>query len=174
MGDWLLEGARRDAQSVTADWTPVGDELIDGVRVHEARNVIRGTGRLTEVWRSDWELDDLGVDQVFQNEIQPGGVSAWHAHEHTTDRLAIVAGQLTVVLYDGRVESPTHRRINELHLSASRPMIVVVPPKVWHGVTNRAASAAALLNLVDRAYDYEQPDHWRVPADTDEIPYRIS
>jgi dTDP-4-dehydrorhamnose 3,5-epimerase len=27
--------------------------------------------------------------------------------------------------------------------------------------------------MVDRAYTYEDPDHWRLPPDTREIPYRF-
>lgn len=173
MSDWLLEGATRDVQSITAEWQVPDPDLIDGVRLREARNVMRGTGRLTELWRSDWHLDDGPVDQVFQNLLDPGSVSAWHAHEHTTDRLAVHLGQLTVVLFDARAGSPTHGRLNELHLSEHRPTLVVVPPKVWHGVVNRSGSLAGLINLVDRAYAYESPDHWRVPADSPAIPYRI-
>jgi len=29
----------------------------------------------------------------------------------------------------------------------------------------------ALLNLVDQVYAYDDPDHWSLPADTDQIPY---
>lgn len=29
------------------------------------------------------------------------------------------------------------------------------------------------VNDIDRAYRYEDPDHWRLPADTGEIPYRF-
>ena len=32
---------------------------------------------------------------------------------------------------------------------------------------------AVLLNLVNRAYQYEDPDHWRLPLGTDKIPYRF-
>lgn len=173
MSDWLLDGAQRDAQSVTADWMPFGDDLIDGVVVRESKTVMRGRGALVELWRSDWSLDGGVVDQVFQNELEPGSVSAWHAHAHTTDRLIIHRGQLTLVLYDGRVGSRTHGRVHELHLADRRPTLVVVPPKVWHGVVNRTGTTGALINMTDHAYSYESPDHWRIPADSEAIPYRI-
>jgi dTDP-4-dehydrorhamnose 3,5-epimerase len=41
-------------------------------------------------------------------------------------------------------------------------------------VQNIGDGPAAVLNAVDRAYDYEDPDHWRLPADTPEIPYRFT
>jgi dTDP-4-dehydrorhamnose 3,5-epimerase len=52
--------------------------------------------------------------------------------------------------------------------------LVVVPPGVWHGVQNTGSVPGLLLNVVDRAYCYEEPDHWRLPADTANIPYRFA
>lgn len=174
MSDWLLPGAARDHQAVTADWMPVGVDLIEGVAVRESKTVTRGTGLLTECWRRDWQLDDQPVEQVFQNVVEPGGVSAWHAHEDATDRIMVVAGQLTLVLYDSRVDASTFGRVNEFNLSIARPTVVSVPRHVWHGVVNRTSSPAALINMPDVAYSYESPDHWRLPWDTPEIPYRIN
>jgi dTDP-4-dehydrorhamnose 3,5-epimerase len=28
-----------------------------------------------------------------------------------------------------------------------------------------------VINIVDRAYDYHDPDHWRVPDDSPHIPF---
>jgi dTDP-4-dehydrorhamnose 3,5-epimerase len=33
------------------------------------------------------------------------------------------------------------------------------------------AVTAVVLNLVDQAHIHEAPDHWGLPADTDQIPY---
>jgi hypothetical protein len=55
--------------------------------VPRLKHVPRNNGILTEVFRRDWNLDDRLVDQVFQSVLGPGAVSAWHAHQHTTDRL---------------------------------------------------------------------------------------
>ncbi len=168
-----LRGAKRDAQSITADWQPL-QPLIDGVVVREVRNVIKDNGYLTEVWREDWGLDALDVAQVFQVVLEPAAISAWHVHQHATDRLFANHGQLKLVLFDARAGSPTEGRINVFRCGTARPMLVVVPPGVWHGVQNIGASPGSLLNLPDRAYAYEAPDHWRVPPDSDQIPYSFA
>jgi dTDP-4-dehydrorhamnose 3,5-epimerase len=171
--NWKLPSTTRDAQSVTADWQPSGEQLIDGVRLREVRNVVRDNRVITELYRSDWALDDESVGQVFQSLLMPGAVSAWHAHAETIDRLAVVAGTVKVVLYDNRAGSPTFGRINELRLGPLRPATLVVPAKVYHGIQNIGAETAVLLNMPDRAYRYETPDHWRIAWDSDEIPYRF-
>ena len=171
--DGYIDGAKKDRQSITGDWQFL-ESLIDGVVVREVQNVMKGDGGwLTEVFRQDWGLDDLGVDQVFQNVLPPGGVSGWHTHRFATDRIFVNSGTFKVVLYDARASSPTHGLINEFTTGERRPSLIVVPPGVWHAVVNVGAERGSLLNLVDRAYAYEDPDHWRLPAETSLIPYRL-
>ncbi len=169
----IFNKATKDKQSITADWVPFETDLIDGVKVKEVKNVLKNNGFLTEIYRNEWHLDEMPIGQIFQVTLIPGGLSAWHAHEITTDRLFVNQGTIRVVLYDGREDSATYGRINEFRVGLSRPMLIIVPPKVWHGVYNHGSSDACLLNIVDKPYVYEDPDHWRLPADTPEIPYRF-
>ena len=168
----LLTGAKKDRQSITSDWTLL-KSAIDGVRLKEVRNVPKQGGSLTEVFRRDWLLDDGVVDQVFQVILRTGEISTWHMHQYTLDRLFVSQGLVKIALYDGRRSSPTCGKIAEYRLGTIRSGLVVVPPGVWHAVQNIADEPSAILNLVDKAYAYEDPDHWRLPYDTTEIPYRF-
>jgi dTDP-4-dehydrorhamnose 3,5-epimerase len=170
--DWMARGIQ-DQQTVTADWLPVGSPAIEGVIVKEIRAIPTSTGALTEVWRSEWQLDALPVDQVFQRSIEPGGVTGWHAHAFTTDRLFCAAGRVRLSLYDGRRSSRSYGNLWHRVFGLERPVLVVVPPGVWHGVAGLGSSPALIINLVDRAYSYESPDHWRLPPDTPLIPYSL-
>lgn len=165
-----LDGAEKRQQSVTAEWESIR-ALIDGVELKEIRSVPKGNGFVTEIFRRDWLLDDGVVDQVFQVTSPPGAISAWHTHRVTRDRFFCLAGLVRLVLFDGREASKSHGTVNELHLSPLRPQLVGVPAGVWHGVQNIGGSDAVMLNLVDHAYAYDDPDHWGLPADSDQIPY---
>jgi dTDP-4-dehydrorhamnose 3,5-epimerase len=170
--DRILSG-EPDPQTVTSDWMPIEVSSIDGVVTKEIRNVLTGSGALTEIWRSAWQLDGLPVDQVFQRWLNPGAVTGWHAHGVTTDRLFCSAGTVRISLFDGRRSSPTARNIWHRTIGAARPTLIVIPPGVWHGVKSIGPDPALVLNLVDRAYGYEAPDHWRLPPDTPDIPYSL-
>lgn len=172
MADGVLPKAKKDQQSITSDWE-VKQPLIDGVLVKEVKHVPKNNGYLTEIWREEWGLDSLPVKQVFQVFVNPGGISAWHTHLTTTDRLFINHGLVKIVLYDARKNSSTYKRLNVFRFGTIRPALVIVPPGVWHGVENISDESSLILNLVDEPYQYEDPDHWRLPADTNEIPYRL-
>lgn len=168
----LLPKAKKDAQSITADWQFM-QPLIDGVVFREVRHVPKENGHLTEIWRREWALDTGPVAHVFQVVLNPGGVSGWHTHQLTIDRLFASQGLLKVALYDARKDSPTRGRLNVFRIGAMRPALLIVPPGVWHGVENISSEPVIFLNLTDREYRYEDPDHWRLPADTGQIPYRL-
>lgn len=171
---WLLPGARKDEQSITADWELTNQPLIAGVSVKNVKHVPKENGFLVEFFRDEWKLDPGIVAQVFQVTLFGGKISAWHAHELTTDRLFVSDGLMKVVLFDAREGSPTRGAFNEFRVGRPRPVLIVVPPKVWHGVQNIGTADASIVNLTDRAYRYEDPDHWRLPPDAEEIPYSFA
>jgi dTDP-4-dehydrorhamnose 3,5-epimerase len=168
-----LEGASKDGQRIAADWLPQ-QALIKGVRVKEIKHVPSEYGVLTEIFRRDWELDAGMVEQAFQVLLTPGKISAWHAHQWTTDRLFVSQGLIKVVLYDARRGSDTYGQLNEFRFGAARPALIVVPPGIWHGAQNLAVEPSCLINLVDRAYCYADPDHWRLHWNTPVIPYSFA
>jgi len=164
--------AAQDEQLVTADWRSTAD-LIDGVVVHEVRNVPTRNGITTEVFRQDWGIVAGEVTHAIHVHFRAGAISAWHSHREKTDHLFVVAGLLRAVLYDDREGSPTRGMLNELHLSHSRPQLVVIPPRVFHGLQALGSEPAAFVNYFDRLYEYADPDDHRLPPDAPEIPYRF-
>ena len=166
-----IVSAVKDKPHVTPQWD-IAMDLIDGVRTREVRNIITANGVTTEVHREDWGIVGT-VEQVIHVSLRAGAISAWHMHDRKTDHLMVVHGHLRAVLYDGREGSPTAGKLNVLHLGLARPTLVVVPPGVWHGLQNLADGPSTFVNYFDLQYDYTAPDDWRLPADTEEIPYRF-
>jgi dTDP-4-dehydrorhamnose 3,5-epimerase len=50
-----------------------------------------------------------------------------------------------------------------------RPLMIVVPPGIWHGLRNESGAPAGYINVTDRLYDYEKPDNWRLTPGAAEI-----
>lgn len=166
----MLSSAKKDTQQVDESWQKL-QAPIDGVIVHEVRHVPRDHGVITEIFRPQWDPTGLPVVHIYQSRLFPAAIGAWSCHAKTVDRLFINQGHVKIVLYDGREGSPTYGRIMELHAGDARPAFVVIPIGVWHGIQNLGATDALMLNCPTNAYDYEDPDHYRLPYDSPEIPY---
>lgn len=166
----ILPGAKKDPQLITSEWQKI-QGLIEGVSVREVLHVPRDHGVITEVFRPEWDPTGLPVVHIYQSRLYPGALGAWSCHAHNTDRLFVNQGNIKVVLYDAREGSKTSGTLNELHTGDARPCLLVIPPGVWHGLQNLGAQEALILNMPTNPYKYEDPDHYRLPYDTPEIPY---
>ncbi len=166
----MLEGAVKDSQSVDKNWQSQS-RLIDGLQIREVKNIVTGNGMTTEIFRQEWPEFNETVRHILYVTFRPGVVSAWHCHEQHFDAVFVVHGSIQAAVFDDREGSPTRGMVNHFNLSRARPTLVVLPPLVWHGFRNLEQSGSAFIGFFDKAYDYENPDEWRVPQDHPDIPF---
>jgi len=147
--------------------------LIEGVKTRKLRAIPDERGYLMEMLRSDWEeYDKFG--QVYVTAVYPGVVKGWHYHKIQSDHFICVQGMAKVVLYDSREDSPTHGEINEFFIGSLNPMLIKIPPGVMHGFKGISQETTLIINVPTELYNYQQPDEYRLPAHTDQIPYNWS
>jgi len=144
--------------------------LIDGVKVRRLRVIPDERGYLMEMLRSDWE-EYMKFGQAYVTACYPGVVKAWHYHKVQWDHFVCVAGMAKVVLYDPREASPTRGLINEFHLGYLNPVLLKIPPLVYHGFTAEGGSTALIVNFPTELYNSEAPDEYRLPYNDPSIPY---
>lgn len=160
----------KDSQSVVAGGRRAAPPQIAGVRILELGNVLTRSGSMLELFRSDWEGIRITPRQVNWVELSPDGVTDWHRHLRQVDHLIGVGGAIKLALWDGRPGSPTLGASEIVRMGALRPVLVLVPPGVWHALRNESGVAAGYLNITDQLYDYEDPDNWRLPKDGAGVP----
>jgi dTDP-4-dehydrorhamnose 3,5-epimerase len=144
--------------------------MIEGVSVRKLRLIPDERGFLMEMFRSDWdEFEKFG--QTYITAVNPGAVKAWHYHKLQTDHFICVAGMAKVVLYDAREGSPTHGEVNEFFMGTLNPILLKIPPFVYHGFKGISQEMTLIVNVPTELYNYATPDEYRLPAHTDDIPY---
>jgi dTDP-4-dehydrorhamnose 3,5-epimerase len=82
-----------------------------------------------------------------------------------------VSGMIKLVLYDPRSNSPTYREVKELSIGERNPILVKIPPLVYHGFKGIGTRIALIINTITDPYNYQQPDEFRVRWDSSDIPY---
>jgi dTDP-4-dehydrorhamnose 3,5-epimerase len=165
--------AKKDKQSVARDGSVVRN-LIDGVVVHEMRNIVTQNGLTTEIFRSDWRSGQVPMQQTIFVTLRAGAISGWHMHLHQLDRIFVADGALRMVLFDDRDGSASQGAVNVLYLDRARPSLVSIPPGVWHALQALGNEPASFVNFFDVLYRHEDPDEWRLPLDTEKIPYKFA
>ncbi len=168
----MLNNAQKDRQTATAEGQLIRT-FFDGVLVKEVQNIITRNGITTELYRPEWPVGPDQVRHIIHATLRAGAISAWHVHEYQTDTIFVTGGSIKLVLFDDRADSTTRGKINVFHLSRMRPTVVTIPPGIWHGLQNIENAESGFINYFDRPYDYTDPDEWRLPVDTDQIPYQF-
>ena len=123
-----------------------------------------------EILRAD---DDIfkKFGQVYLTSALPGVVKGWHYHKIQTDNFAVVQGMMKVVLYDAREGSPTFGEVNEFFMGIHNPVLIQIPPYVYHGFKCISQTEALVVNTPTEVYHYEKPDEFRVHPHDNDIPY---
>jgi dTDP-4-dehydrorhamnose 3,5-epimerase len=160
----------KDAQTVVPGGSRAAAPKIAGVLIHELGNVITRSGYMTEVFRSNWPIIGVGLGQVNWVQMNPGAVTDWHAHDKQTDHLVAVNGNIKLALWDGRDKSSTKGATEVIRFGAMRPLMVVVPAGVWHGLRNESGAPAGYLNFTDQLYEHADPDNRRLSPGSADIP----
>ena len=83
------------------------------------------------------------------------------------------SGEMEIVMYDVRPDSPTKGLLSSIVLSEYHRKLVNIPAGIWHGNRNIGSKDALVVNFPTQPYDHANPDKYRLPLDTDEIPYKF-
>jgi dTDP-4-dehydrorhamnose 3,5-epimerase len=144
--------------------------MIEGVSIKRLHGHADERGCLTEILRCDEDLFQK-FGQLYVSLNYPGVIRAWHYHKKQDDYWAVVKGMIKAVMYDAREGSPTHGQVQEVFLGEQNPVLLKIPEGVIHGYKTIGVEPSLLINIPTEAYMPADPDEYRLPFDTEEVPY---
>jgi len=144
--------------------------MLNGVGIHPLKAHADERGFLMEILReSDPYFTRFG--QVYVSKNYPGVIRAWHYHQKQTDLWCVVSGMIKAVMFDMREDSPTKGQVQEVFMGDDNRVMLEIPVGIAHGYKTVGQTHALLLNFTDVLYNREEPDEYRLPYNTPEIPY---
>ena len=169
----MLNDVRQDNALVT----PRGISktlLPHGLSFRECKTHVDDRGSVCEMLDPRWGWHPEPMVFSYFYTVRPEKIKGWAVHKKHEDRYFIVSGELLVVLYDTRADSPTEGLISEVYLTEHNRRIMNIPAGIWHAVKNIGSKDALIVNFPTIPYDHNDTDKYRLPLDTDQIPYRFS
>jgi dTDP-4-dehydrorhamnose 3,5-epimerase len=145
------------------------EKMINGVKI---KKIILNTderGDFREILRVNEGLVDR-IQQVSIGRTLPGIIKAFHWHKNQEDVFYVSRGNIQLVLYDPRENSPTRGLIQEILLGESHePQAVLIPRRVLHGYQTIGIKEAEVVYIMNNTYDPLNPDEERVAHDNPSI-----
>lgn len=168
----MPDGPIQDPASVNAVGEPLM-QLPDGVRFRRATTHLDARGSVCEMFDPRWNWHPEPIVFVYMFSLRPRMVKGWGLHKLHEDRYFVVLGEMEIVMYDARPESPTRGQVSSVVLSEYNRGLVNIPAGVWHANRNLGNKDAVVVNFPTKPYDHVSPDKYRLPLDTDQIPYKF-
>lgn len=168
----LEQASQRDVMTVTSEGRSCAT-MIEGVRMRDLVLHTDDRGTVCEMYDPRWGWHPEPLVFTYFYTIRPGLIKGWAMHKVHEDRYCLVQGEMKVVLYDPRPDSPTHGQVMEIYLSEHRRQLLSIPIGVWHADQNIGKGDCLVVNFPTIQYDHANPDKYRLPVDTDLIPYKF-
>lgn len=167
----MLHGTK-DPQTTTGDGALI-EAVPEGVTFRDLATHVDDRGWLCELFNPEWGWHPDPLAHAYIITVRPGVAKGWGRHEQTEDRYAIIFGEAEVVLYDARPDSGTCGEVFVVSLSEYRRRLMNIPTGIWHAIRNLGTKDVLVANFKTRPFDPEKPDKFRLPLDTDQIPYEF-
>jgi len=120
--------------------------VIDGVVVKPLKQIPDERGCIIKMQEST-DPEFRGFGEVYFSTVHPGVVKGWHLHEEMWLNYSVVRGDIKLVLFDDREESPTRGGLVELFLGDRNRVLVQIPPRVWNGFKGIGEVEAIVCDL---------------------------
>lgn len=171
--DPTVQAALTDVATVTRTGQRI-ESMIDGVRTSAPVVHADHRGRVFEIFAGDDDFWTEPVVYCYAFTIRRDQAKGWGLHQEKDDRYTLISGELTTVLYDARLESPTHGVVQKLTLTEQGTRRLLIPRGVWHMNINVAEAETHLINHPTEVYHHDKPDRLLLPWDSSAIPFDVA
>lgn len=165
--------AEQDVATVTKDGTSLA-RTIDGVLTRSTVNHLDHRGTVYEIFEGPNDFWTKPVVYAYQFSIHPGQMKGWGLHHEKDDRYTIISGEVLVLLWDAREDSPTRDVVQKVVLSDRGVRQLLIPTGVWHLNINLGSDEARLVNFPTEVYHHDRPDRMLLAWDAPEVPIDVA
>ncbi|EKO3369866.1 dTDP-4-dehydrorhamnose 3,5-epimerase family protein [Vibrio fluvialis] len=95
----------------------------------------------------------LGFGEVYFSLVNFGEIKGWKKHTNMNMNFVVPEGEIKVVAYDDRDESPTKGQFQVVNLSRDKYFRVFIPAGLWVAFQGLSRNTNLLMNLADIQHD---------------------
>ena len=126
--------------------------MIDGIIITPLKKITHPRGDLFHIIKkSSAGYIDFGeayITTIIKNEIK-----GWKKHHRMTLNLVVPAGEIRIVIFDGRNYSSTKGEFQEIVLSKENYLRLTIPPQLWVAFQGVSDNTNMLFNIADIEHD---------------------
>jgi dTDP-4-dehydrorhamnose 3,5-epimerase len=106
--------------------------------------------------RGDPGYADFG--EVYFSLVETGAIKGWKRHRVMVSNLVVPAGEVRIVAFDDRADSPTRGQWMDVRLGPKNYHRLTLPPGLWFAFQGTGAGANLMMNLASILHDPAESD----------------
>jgi dTDP-4-dehydrorhamnose 3,5-epimerase len=143
--------------------------MIHDVVVTPLRQIADQRGKVMHMLRRD-AVGFAGFGEIYFSCVNAGAVKAWNRHRRMVCNYAVPSGQVRLVLFDDRPQSPTRGTLQEIVMGDDNYCLVTIPPMIWSGFKGLGAAMSILANCASIPHDPSEGE--KLDPIANDIPFR--
>lgn len=144
--------------------------IVNGVEISPLKQIIDARGAVFHMLKASSDKNLLEIGEVYFSYVKSGVVKAWKKHKIMRQQFAIPAGEIKLVIFDGREDSPTRGNVKEITTGIHKYALIKIPAGVWYGFKGVSTEDAMIVNCASHLHDPEEVE--RLPDNSSLIPYQ--
>jgi dTDP-4-dehydrorhamnose 3,5-epimerase len=129
--------------------------MIRGVVILPLKTIVDERGYVRHMMKcTDPHFRQFG--EIYFSVIFPHSIKAWHVHRKMELNYAVISGNIKLVLYDARKDSPTYGELQEIFLGEDNYVLVKIPPHVINGFKAIGNEKAIVANCATIPHDVSE------------------
>lgn len=99
-----------------------------------------------------------GFGEIYFSSVRCRMVKGWKRHRQMTLNFAVPVGQVRLILFDDRNDSPSNAQKQELLLGRDPYELVIVPPGIWAAFQGVSQETSLVANCASLPHDPTEAD----------------
>ena len=128
---------------------------IHDVKITPLKIISDNRGKVMHMLRKDSDVFDK-FGEIYFSTINYESIKAWHLHKESTLNYVCIKGNVKLVLYDDRKESPTKGILQEIILTPKNYFLVTIPPMIWNGFKGLDKEESIIANCLNMPHDEKE------------------
>ena len=143
--------------------------MIKDVHIEPLKIFTDENGKVMHMLRND-SSHYKKFGEIYFSIINPGVVKGWKKHLKMTQYFVVPVGNIKLVIYDKREDSPTIENIQEICFGINNYQMVIIPPLLWYSFKAVGKAPAMIANCTDIPHDPHEVIS--IQPNSRDIPYR--
>jgi dTDP-4-dehydrorhamnose 3,5-epimerase len=129
--------------------------MINGVKIIPLKKIMDERGIVMHMLKNtDPHFKKFG--EIYFSSIFPNVIKGFHLHKKMTLNYTVIIGNIKLVLYDKREDSPTYKKIQEIFIGEDNYNLVQIPPGIVNGFKAIGSKKAIVANCATHPHDPDE------------------